>query len=212
MKLKFNKSKNKWNYYYDSSSESSINVDNWLIKYDHLFKSNENILEVGCGFAFNSLYLLSKNHNVLLSDFSQTALKYLKRKNNNINIIKIDLRKKIKLTINSFDSIIADLCIHYFNFKTTKRIINDFRLLLKQNGKLFCRVNSIYDKNHGVGQGIEIEKNFYYQNGLYKKFFEENELKSLFSNWNIMHIINCDIKRYKKTKNIFEIVCTKHEL
>lgn len=124
-------------------------------------------------FAHNSRYLLSKGHRVLASDFSRSVLGKLRNLFPELSLKKINLGKRIRLPDCTFDSIIADLCIHYFSRKTTLRILDDFSRILKPGGKLFCRVNSIYDTNHGYGKGREIEKNYFFQNGNLKGSFQK---------------------------------------
>jgi len=174
-----------------------------------MFGKNEYILEAGCGFAYNSRYLKSEGHRVLASDFSRALLGKLQSIYPELDVIKINLKKKIKLQDNTFNSIIADLCLHYFSRKTTLRILGDFSRILKPGGKLFCRVNSIYDENFGYGKGEEIEKNYFSNNGNFKRFFSKEDINYYFSDWEIISVENYEIKRYIKPKNVFEIVCRK---
>ncbi|OOM76109.1 hypothetical protein CLPUN_28330 [Clostridium puniceum] len=66
--------------------------------------------------------------------------------------------------------ILADLSLHYFDNRTTKNIVKEIRRVLKPEGCLIGRVNSINDFNFGAGCGREIEKNFYLTEGVYKSF------------------------------------------
>lgn len=49
--------------------------------------------------------------------------------------------------------------------------MQDIKRILRLNGNLLSRVNSIADVNFGAGKGEKIEKNFYYVGGYNKKFF-----------------------------------------
>ncbi len=203
------KNKKLWNLHYRNSSPGSVKHDNWLKKHSELFHENEYILEAGCGFARNSHYLLSQGHKVISSDFSRTVLGKLRSLYPELVPEKINLKRRIKYPCNTFDSIIADLCIHYFSRKTTLRILNNFSRILKPGGKFFCRVNSIYDENFGYGKGKEIEKNYFCNNGNFKRFFSEEDIKYYFSGWDMISVENYEIRRYIKPKNVFEIVCRK---
>ena len=59
--------------------------------------------------------------------------------------------------------------------------------------------------NHGAGQGIKIEENFYDIDGNLKRFFNEEQLRELFKNWNIKYINECEMNRYKDSKILWEI-------
>ena len=58
-------SRQKWNSHYKKIKSQDINHDNWLEKHKSIFNENERILELGCGFGLNSLYLSALGHNVL---------------------------------------------------------------------------------------------------------------------------------------------------
>ena len=202
-----NASKFKWNKHYKENERTIVNHNNWLSDYNNLFSSNEKILELGCGFGFNSIYLKSLGHNIIATDFSPEVLIKLKCINQEIEISELDLRKKMQINDNTFDSVVADLCLHYFNNKKTRQIISEIQRILKDNGKLFCRINSIFDTNHGAGEGIEIENNYFYNNGIYKQFFTEESVRDYFGNMDIISIKNYEIDRYEKSKNVYEVIC-----
>lgn len=62
---------------------------------------------------------------------------------------------------NLTDIIISDLSLHYFTEEKTLEILKEIKRVLKPNGLLIFRVNSVKDVNHGAGQGIEIEQHLY---------------------------------------------------
>jgi hypothetical protein len=49
---------------------------------------------------------------------------------------------------------IADLSLHYFSWDETKKIVNEIKRVLKEDGFLLVRVNSVNDTNYGAGKGI----------------------------------------------------------
>ena len=82
---------------------------------------------------------------------------------------------------NSFEIVIADLCLHYFREKDTFNLISEINRILKKDGHLIFRVNSINDVNHAAGQGTEIEKHLYStEDNRLKRFFDENDIKYFF--------------------------------
>jgi ubiquinone/menaquinone biosynthesis C-methylase UbiE len=84
--------------------------------------------------------------------------------------MQIDLTKKLPFEDASISVIIADLSLHYFNAVTTKSIIKEIKRVLKPNGYLIGRVNSVNDINCGALSGKEIEKHFYLTQSGYKRF------------------------------------------
>jgi SAM-dependent methyltransferase len=68
----------------------------------------------------------------------------------------MDISKTLPFKDESIGLIIADLSLHYFDNETTKNIVNEIRRVLKHNGCLIGRVNSINDFNFGAGSGKEI--------------------------------------------------------
>ncbi|MBN1696664.1 MAG: class I SAM-dependent methyltransferase [Spirochaetales bacterium] len=202
-----NRSKRKWNNYYKTHSPDTINFDSWLEQYEAYFRPGTEVLEVGCGYGFHTEYLVSKGCHVCATDFSKTVLNRLKKRVPGAAAGYLDLSKRIRFPGDSFDAVIADLCLHYFDDRTTRHILTAFRKILRARGRLFCRLNSIYDLNHGAGQGEEIESNYYRHNGIHKRFFSKASINDYFKEWEIESIANYDLHRHEKTKNIYEVIC-----
>lgn len=55
---------------------------------------------------------------------------------------------------NFTDLIICDLSLHYFREKTTFEILEEIKRVLKPDGILLFKVNSVKDVNHGAGEVI----------------------------------------------------------
>ena len=111
---------------------------------------------------------------------------------------------------NTFELIVTDLSLHYFKDKDTRHIINELQRILKGNGYLIIRVNSLNDKNHGAGEGIEIEEHLYKTNdGRLKRFFDENDIIKYFHNFQIDYLKEETMTRYKLPKKLYK-VCLKN--
>ena len=69
--------------------------DGWLNKYVHLFKKENIFLELGCGRAYCSKYLLENGFkNIIASDFSNEAIKIVKKEVPNLKTIIMDMSTK----------------------------------------------------------------------------------------------------------------------
>jgi ubiquinone/menaquinone biosynthesis C-methylase UbiE len=113
---------------------------------------------------------------------------------------------------NTAKVIVADLSLHYFSWEKTKLIVQEISRVLVDSGYLLCRVNSVNDKNHGAGEGIPIEKNYYNLNGKLKRFFDTISLKELFSGWEITYLVETKLHRFEKKKVLWELSVRKNKV
>ena len=77
------------------------------------------------------------------------------------------------------------------------------------DGYLIARVNSIYDINHGAGQGEMLEKNYYFVNGYNRRFFDDEDIMKFFSVIGTPTFKYADMLRYEKPKKVIEVVVRK---
>lgn len=190
-------------------ANGKIKQDNWLDKYLPLIPKNEQVLELGCGIGNNVQYLTEKGFNVLASDFSSVALETIKDLMPQVKTQFVDLQKPLPFADKSFSVIIADLCLHYFSEQKTKEIMLEIKRILKPNGYLFARVNSVNDFNSGAGQGEMIEPNYYFVERNNKRFFDLKEIHKYFDLIGKTQAKETDMLRYTKPKKAFEICCQK---
>lgn len=171
-----------WNGWSKSRSGKPI-YDLWLDDYKsdlEKFK-NSKFLDLGCGIGADTLYLIERGYKVISVDYSKEAI------NNILSNIKgseakiLDMNEKFTFENNSFNLIIADISLHYFNEEKTKNIMNEIKRILNKNGLLICRVSSINDKYYGAGSGTEIEKRFYDHGSYAQRYFNEDDLNKFFS-------------------------------
>ncbi len=171
-----------WNGWSKYRSGKPI-YDLWLDDYKsdlEKFK-NSKFLDLGCGIGADTLYLIERGYKVISVDYSKEAI------NNILSNIKgseakiLDMNEKFTFENNSFNLIIADISLHYFNEEKTKNIMNEIKRILNKNGILICRVSSINDKYYGAGSGTEIEKRFYDHGSYAQRYFNEDDLNKFFS-------------------------------
>ena len=124
------------NKYWDNIHKNYTSCyDGWLDKYIDLLKNDDVIVELGCGRAYASNYLMEQGfRDITACDFSEEALKVVREENKNLKTMNFDMSRGLPFNDNSIDIIIADLSLHYFNNKTTQYIINEIYRVLKNDG------------------------------------------------------------------------------
>ena len=199
---------NYWEKIYRNSNKK-VRTDIWLSCYLHLFNKTDKIIEFGCGAGYLSEYLLNKGFKVLSTDISSAALEILKKRVPGSEVMKINLVEPLPFKSSSVNIIIADLCLHYFSEEDTKSILEEYKRILKPGGHIFARVNSDRDINHGAGEGIEVERGYYNQNGHYKRFFNLEMVHRFFTGWEELSVSEKATNHYIKDKYLFEIIAGK---
>lgn len=201
-----------WNRIHKKYDREDIKYDDWLDSFlDIIEKCETPILDLGCGSGNNTLYLINHNKRVIACDLSENAIKSIIENFPEIEDAKyFNMLDGIPYQDNSFDIIIADLSLHYFKKEDTIRLIEDLKRILKQGGHIILRVNSINDINHGAGQGLEVEKHLYEtDDGRLKRFFDEDDIRSFFKDFNIEYLNEEIMTRYKLEKRLYKVCVRK---
>ncbi len=198
-----------WDDIFKNKIKEEIVTDNFLKKYEkYIINSNTAILDLGCGMGNTSKVILSYGKNVIAADSSVVALEYVKRKLN-VPVVKLDMLEKFPFKDNTFDLVIADLSLHYFNQKDTVMVLNEIKRVLTKNGVLLFRVNSVLDSSYGADSKEEIEKHYYYAMGMKKRFFDLEDIYEFFSMFEIVSLKYAKMLRYEKEKSVIEGVVKK---
>ena len=200
-----------WNNIYKSITDQKPTYDPWLDKYKHILDKDKDttIIDLGCGSGSDTLYLTERNYKVLSCDYSEEALNIVKRDIPNSKIMQLDLTEKLPFKDESISVIIADLSLHYFNNVTTKNIIKEIKRVLKPNGYIIGRVNSVNDINYGAQSGKEIEKHFYLTESGCKRFFDKEDIEYYFNEFKIKDCSEESMTRYGSEKIAWEFVVQK---
>ena len=200
-----------WNNIYKSKKDKKLTYDLWLDKYTNILEEAKDqcIIDLGCGVGCDTLYLTERGYEVIACDCSEEALNIVNKFLPDVKTIQMDISKNLPFKDESIEVIIADLSLHYFNDETTKNIIKEIKRVLKSNGYLIGRVNSINDINYGAGSGEEIEKNFYLTKEGYKRFFSEEDLRYYFRDFVIEECMEKSVMKYGNEKKAFEFVVRK---
>ena len=95
------------------------------------------------------------------------------------------------------------------SFKLAFTVLNENSL--DNFSELFKIVtNSINDINFGAGTGEKIENHFYLTKDGYKRFFDEDDLRYFFKDFNIEYLKEDNMNRYGSVKRTYEVVLNKN--
>ncbi len=189
----------------------TIKTDDWLDRFDDIIMSaRKPILDLGCGGGNNTLYLIGKGKQVIPCDQSMNAIESIRRNFEEINdAMCFNMLDEFPFEDAAFDVVIADLCLHYFNAFDTNSILSKIIKVLVPGGHMMLRVNSVNDVNHGAGQGREVEHHVYENaSGTLKRFFDEEDIRSIFKDFEIEYLEEETMNRYRFKKYVYT-VCVK---
>lgn len=193
-----------YNNMFKHFERADIRYDDWLDIYKRAIdKCKTPIIDLGCGFGNDTLYLLEKEKEVIPCDYSQNAIDNLRRVFPEVERAEcFDMTQRFPFEDNFTDIVISDLSLHYFTESITHRILDEIKRVLKPNGILLLRINSTKDTLHGAGEGTEIEPHLYENGeGVYKRFFDESDFNKFFGEWERLYLQEeLMAKRYNKKK------------
>ena len=202
-----NQQLHEWNNLYSSCGQERPKIDDWLDKFLSIINQSADtpIIDLGCGFGNDTLYLSEKGFKVISCDYSQEALKRLVYFIPHPDTRLFNMLDGLPFPDGAAKVILADLSLHYFSSADTDGIIKEISRVLTDGGHLICRLNSVNDVEYGAGIGVEIEENYYSNDGRYKRFFDKKQISHFFTGWNIEYMQECTMNRYLKLKRVWEI-------
>jgi SAM-dependent methyltransferase len=107
--------------------------------------------------------------------------------------------------------VLASLSLHYFEWEATLALVRRIHRVLRPDGVLLCRLNSVNDLHYG-GRGPSSvtgrdEDCFYLFDGFPKRFFDRAAVERLFAGgWHVRHLEELTIDRYAHPKVAWEAV------
>ena len=181
--------------------------DLWLDKYAAILADSRAvpIIDLGCGFGNDTLYLHERGYSVISCDYSSEALKRLEFFIDKPVTRLFDMKEGLPFKERSAQIVIADLSLHYFGWLDTRKIVAEIGRVLVSGGHLLARVNSVKDKNYGANQGRLIEENYYNVDGKLKRFFDKVQLDDLFQTWEVKYMNEYEMGRYENANILWEI-------
>ncbi len=173
-------------------------------------EKKEYALDIGCGIGLDTRYLTEFGYKVISMDLSETALSICKKTLPDNVFLQIDIGEGLPFSTNSFQVIVANLSLHYFDSVVTEKIMDEIRNCLKTGALFFVRLNSTKDINFGSVGHEEIEPSVFRVENQQKRFFDGNTVNELFkTGWKRHGIEEISIDRYSKTKVVWEVIAEK---
>lgn len=185
--------------YWKDHISKEIEEDIWIREYKEYFNRKGKCLDLGCGIGQYSKELMSYGYEVTSSDISDIALEKVKEFNS--NVIKLDMKEKLPFSDNEFDLVFANLSIHYFSDKDTKKLMLEIKRILKKDGLFIGSVNGLEGYEKIKETAIEIEKHYWFNKNKYIRLFDKEDLKKYLSIFNIINIEERETIRFEHKKN-----------
>lgn len=200
-----------WNKIHTNYDRDNIKVDDWLDRFDSIIVNCKSpVLDLGCGSGNDTLYFIEKGKRVIACDQSRNAIDNIQKNFPEVLEARcFNMLDEFAFADDSFGIVCADLSLHYFTETDTRMILNEIHRILIPGGHVFVRVNSVKDVNHGAGQGIEVEHHLYRtEDGMFKRFFDEEDVRRLFADFDILFCEEQKMLRYSAEKIVF-CVCLR---
>lgn len=198
-----------WDNVFKKQINKEILQDDFLERYYMYFKNLNGIfVDLGCGTGHISKTLKEKGKNVIAVDNSEVALSIVKEKIK-VKTLYCDIKNKLPFDNNTVICMIADLSLHYFSEEDTFNILNEINRVLKDDGILIFRVNSILDINYGANSNYEIEKHYFNVDNNKKRFFDIKDINYFFKMFNIVEVKENKMYRYDQEKIVIEGIVKK---
>ena len=187
-----------------------------------LFKSKDvkDILDLGCGFGWNSVFLAREGFNIWAGDICKEYIDILRDKANKMNLKNINCKefdmKAIPYEDNSFDAVICTSALDHGTFREINMIIDEIHRVLKPNGILITDLLSVEDQSFGIGKMIEA--NTFVggrkgEEGIPHHYTDENEIIELFKLFKEVHVCRrnyiFDLADCEVMSQVYDIECIK---
>ncbi|MNI53886.1 hypothetical protein D3C73_1087430 [compost metagenome] len=196
-----------WNETFQKT-RGEIKYDVWLDKYkEYLTEGPITIIDLGCGMGNNIRYLFERGYEPVACDISDEALKKVREYKPECETHCFDMREGLPFDDQTIDILIADLSLHYFTEDRTRHVLNDIHRVLKVNGLLLCRLNSLKEITN-KGEVRKTQEMYFFKNeGIYRRFFDQDEIQRFFSEdkWEHIRIEEYELNRYTNSKMLWEI-------
>jgi SAM-dependent methyltransferase len=192
----------------DAAPASLPPDDAWILAYAAQIRArtqaSQPILELGCGGGRDTVHLAAMGR-VVAVDIGRTRLLSCRERVPHTALVRCDLSRRLPFGADRFPVVVASLCLHYFPWATTRRLVAEIRRVLTPEGLLIVRVNSTRDTNYGAVGYPAIGPNFYLVEGNPKRFFDRPSLLTLFADWHIDAIAERPIARYAQRKWVWTL-------
>ena len=141
----------------------------------------ERALDLGCGTGRDSRYMAGMGYDVVCLDLSGNALRICQQVAPQAAHFQVDIQHGLPFGDGSFRFILANLSLHYFDWRVTEGIVQEVKRCLNKEGMLLLRLNSTEDVNHGAVGYPELAPHLFLVDGEQKRFFDRDSIRRLFT-------------------------------
>ena len=157
------------------------------------------VLDLGCGAGRHVFFMGKENIVPYGVDFSDEGIRYTKEllctygMGDYAENMQVASLTKLPYEDQFFDGIVCYGVLYYLDFASIKKAIKEMERVLKPNGKILLVVRTTEDYRYNKDNELPEEKNTviineenegkcaHSENGMLMHFFEEQELRTLFS-------------------------------
>ncbi|MDR1246798.1 MAG: class I SAM-dependent methyltransferase [Clostridiales Family XIII bacterium] len=183
--------------------------DGWLDKYFEGDCTGRAVLELGCGTGDDTSFLTTTGCELICCDFSKEALKRITELYPRVATKEFNLKDIFPFDNGIADTVIASLCLHFFDETVMAGILSEIKRVLTPNGVLLCRLNSTNDYTDGLCGETELTPGSYMTQNGFKRFYDESAARSAFiKDWNIKFIKEMTTLKFSKPKALWELMLT----
>ena len=179
---------------------------------DNFLKSNESLVELGCGNGRDSVFFSNNDIHVLAIDqCPQDVLRLISQnKSPFLDYLCADFTNLESLGV--FDNIYSRFTLHSITEEQENKVLKWILSSLKSKGKLFIEVRGVLNELYKKGKPVTDEKNAYVFNDHYRRFLNNTVFcKKLNEHFNIIY--NEEKKGFAPFDNedqtFLRIVCEK---
>ena len=168
---------------------------------DSISKVNPKILEIGCGPGNIAKYLLAKrpDFDIFGIDVAPNMIELAKKNNPNAKYAVMDCRNISEITT-KFDAIICGFCLPYLSHTDNRKLIANFKNLLRENGLIYISFVEGDPNNSGFQIGSSGDRSFFYYHEIESLTLALNESK-----FEILRIFKLEYKKLG-SKSEFHII------
>jgi ubiquinone/menaquinone biosynthesis C-methylase UbiE len=182
-----------WDGYFSDLNGAGQDLD-WAGQWTEPFldrlkaQGAERLLDLGCGTGADVVRLVEAGFDVTGLDFSRVALERARaRVGERAKLVAADLAAGLPFADESFDAVMANVALHMFPDRITRRVFNDVWRVTRPRGLFVFHVNATEDRELRERRRPvvrEIEPNYVLeQAGQTVRFFSRDYLVELLSAW-----------------------------